>query len=180
MNVLKGLICAVGASLALSGLAAATVLDFEDLVDQNPVPDGYGGVVDWGDWWYYDWPQSPYVPHSGNVRVYNIGDGHFTFEEPVIFEGAWFAGYGTGDGFLPINFQFYLDGDLVHTSDSIDLIPDDQAYWLGSGYSGWVDHVVVQGSLGFFVMDDVQFVPGPGALALLSLGVLGLARRRRA
>jgi len=178
MRVSKFII-AVGASLALAGFAAGTVLDFEDLVGQAAMEDGYGGIGDWGDWYYYDWDQFPYVPHSGIVRLYNTGDGHFTFEEPVIFQGAWFAGYGTGDGFSPISWALYYEGDLVHTSESIDMKPDGTTYWLESGYTGWVDKVQVQGSHGFYVMDDVTFVPAPGAVALLGLGVLGLARRRR-
>ena len=177
MKLLKFMM-AVVASMSLTGFASGVVLDFEDLVGQNLMPDGYGGVADWGDWWYYDWDQFPYVPHSGNVRLYNIGDGHFTFEESVIFEGAWFAGYGTGDGYLPISFDLYFDGNLVHTSDSVDLVPDGHTYWLASGYNGFVDMVQVQGSHGWYVMDDVTFIPAPGALALLGIGLLGSRRRR--
>jgi hypothetical protein len=169
---------AVGASFALASFASAVVIDFEDLSGQNLVPDGYGGVSDWGDWYYYDWDQPPYNPHSGIVRVYNLGDGHFTFENDQIFQGAWFAGYGSNEGFSPISFNLFLDGDLVHVSDSIDLVPDGNTYWLDSGYAGYVDMVQVNGSHGFYVMDDVTYVPAPGALALLGIGLLGARRRR--
>ena len=177
MKVMKFL--AVGAAMAFACAVNATVIDFEDLVGQAEVPDGYGGVADWGDWWHYDFDQFPYSPHSGVQRIYNVGDGHFTFEDEVIFQGAWFAGYGSSGGYSPISFGLYLDGDLVHMSDSIDLLADGVSTWLDSGYGGFIDMVKVDASHGFYVMDDVTFVPAPGAFALLGMGLVGLTRRRR-
>ncbi len=177
MKVMK--LIAVGAAMAVACAVNATVIDFDDLVGSGPVPDGYGGVADWGDWTYYDSVQPPYNPHSGATRIYNTGDGHFTFEDEVIFQGAWFAGYGSSGGFLPISFGLYIDGELVHMSDSIDLLGDGVPTWLDSGYDGYIDMVKVSGSHGFYVMDDVTFIPAPGAIALLGVGLAGFTRRRR-
>ena len=179
MRGLKTLAIAVCGAFALSGLAFGTVIDFDDLTGSGIVPDGYGGVADWGLWTYYDSPQSPYNPHSGLTRVYNTGDGIFDFGTDVSFDGAWFAGYGSSSGFLPIFFELYAGGGLVHTSGQIDLLGDGVPTWLDAGYGGMIDTVRVVGSPGFFVMDDVTYTPTPGALALLGLGMFGLGRRRR-
>lgn len=174
-----GFLAAVGASVALATAASASIIiDFDDLVGQGPVPPGYGGVSDWGGWWYYDWAQPPYNPNSPPVRVYNVTDGMFTFADDVIFEGAYFAGYGVADGYQPISFNLYLGGNLVHTSGSLDLMSDGVPRWLASGYGGLIDTVKVNGTYGFFVMDDVTYIPAPGTLALLGLAGLGLRRRR--
>ena len=156
------------ALFAPAGLASV-VINFDDLVGQGVVPDGYGGVNDWGGWEYYDWAQDPYNPHSPPCRVYNYTDGFFAFGYDVVFEGAWFAGYDS------VYFQLYNDNQLVHTSGSIGL--SNVPTWLGAGYNGAVDQVQVVGSMGFFVMDDVQYVPEPATLGLLALAALVLRRR---
>ncbi len=152
------------------------VIDFDDLIGSGQVPDGYGGVGDWGGWTYYDAPQPPYNPHSPPCRVYDNTNGIFDFGSDVVFEGAWFAGHGQHDGFLNVYFELYDNNALVHTSGEVD--PDGTPQWLGSGYAGLVDEVKVIGSYGFFVMDDVQYVPEPATLALLAFGGLALLRRR--
>lgn len=159
MTFKKVLSCAAACvALAIGSTATAqTVVNFDDLVGQTLVPPGYGGVDNWGGWTYYDWSQPPYIACSGNVRTYNNTDGAFSWNNPVTFDGACFNGYGTSNGFLPINFQLYLGGTLVHTSGSIDLDGSGTSQYLSSGYSGLVDRVVVQGFLGFFVMDDVTY-----------------------
>jgi len=158
------------ALLAPAGLASI-VINFDDLVGQAQVPDGYGGVNNWGGWEYYDWSQPPYNPHSPPCRVYNYTDGIFTFGYDVLFEGAWFAGYDS------VYFQLYNDGSLVHTSSSVVLGGDGVPKWLASGYNGMIDQVKVVGSLGFFVMDDVQYVPEPATVGLLAVAALALRRR---
>lgn len=159
-HVFKVLSVCVAAGLVSS--AAADVINFDDLVGQAPVPNGYGTVVDWSGWTYYDWAQSPYNPHSPPCRVYNTSNGTFKFGREVVFEGAWFSGYGTNRGFLPISFQLYNNNALVHTSGSIDLGDGSGPTWLDSGFTGAVDTVVVQGSHGFYVMDDVTFSEAGG------------------
>jgi hypothetical protein len=175
----------LGAALMLALWApvvalGSIVVDFDDLIGQDEVPDGYGGVADWGTWWYYDWSQPPYNPHSPPCRVYNAGgDGIFSFGDDVVFEGAWFAGHGEHDGFGNVYFELYKDDLLVHTSGEVDSNATPQ--WLGSGYDGLVDKVqvrITQGNWGFFCMDDVTYVPEPASLTFLALGGLALLRRR--
>lgn len=149
----------VGGGLALS--ASADIINFDDLIGQAPVPPGYGTVQDWTGWTYYDWAQHPYNPHSPPCRVYT-SSGTFKFGRDVVFDGAWFAGHGTSRGFQPIYFTLYRGGQLVHTSSQIDLQSDGVPTWLASGYTGLIDTVTVNGSHGFYIMDDVTFFEAGG------------------
>jgi hypothetical protein len=165
---------------AVAGAACADVLNFDDLVGQGSMPNGYGGIADWNGWQYYDAVQPPYNPSSPPTRIYNISNGNIGFGADYIFDGAFFNGHGSGDGFLPIFFQLYQDGSLVHTSDSIALDGSGNGIFLNSGYNGLVDQVVVNGSHGFYILDDLTYrIPAPGALAALGVGGLMAARRRR-
>lgn len=156
---LRGLfsVLAIGAVAGVMCTASADVINFDDLVGQAPVPPGYGTVVDWGSWTYYDWPQPPYNPNSPPTRIYNYTDQTLRFGREVEVEGAYFSGYGSTRGFLPISFKLYLNNVLVHTSASLDLLDGSGPTWLGTGYTGGVDTVVLTGSAGFYVMDDLTF-----------------------
>ncbi len=147
----------VGVVAGLVGSAAADVINFDDLQGSGPVPPGYGTVADWTGWTHYDASQPPYNPHSPPTRIYNNSTQTFKFGREVIFEGAWFSGYGTNRGFLPISIQLYHNNALVHTSASLDLGDGSGPTWLESGYSGVADTVVLTGSPGYYVMDDVTF-----------------------
>jgi len=148
---------AVGLVAGLVGSAAADVINFDDLVGQLPVPNGYGTVQDWSGWTYYDFAQPPYNPNSPPVRIYNTSNGTFKFGRDVVFDGAFFSGYGSNRGFLPISFQLYSNNALVQTSAACDIGDGSGPTWLASGYTGAIDTVVVMGSHGFYVMDDVTF-----------------------
>lgn len=170
---------------ALATFASATDCNFDTLPGDGIVPDGYCGVNSWnGVWSYYLDPQSPYNPFSPPTRVYtpNSGAGEYLVNigTPVVFNGAYFAGFDTA----LLNFNLYLGGNLVWTSGS--LAPSDVPTWLASGYGGMVDTVGVYSARNdFYVMDDFTYnggtVPEPGSIALFATGALGAigAIRRR-
>ncbi len=179
-----------------AGRAAAGIIDvnFDDLTGSGQVPNGYGGINWSGHWDYYGSPQSPYNAQSGPNRVYTdpgspvyeqTGENAFSFQNPVIFNGAYFAGYAFAD----LKFDLYYHNVLVFTS--ADLQPSATPTFLASGYSGLVDKVgVFSAAQDYFVMDDVTYqtvqragAPEPASLALIGAGAMGLAgyawRRRR-
>ncbi len=150
-------VLAAGTVAGLALTAAADVINFDDLQGQAPVPPGYGTVADWGDFTYYDASQPPYNPNSPPCRVYSYSLQTFKFGRDVVVEGAFFSGYGTNRGFRPIGFTLYSNNVLVHTSATLDLGDGSGPTWLATGYSGACDTVVLTGSPGYYVMDDVTF-----------------------
>lgn len=170
---------------ALTPLASATVLTFDDLSD-GQVPLNYGGL-DWSaaGWTAFGTPFAPYTPHSGTGRVatgFLAEDAAslIRFATPASFGGAWFAGQSGA----ALSFDLYLNGQLVHSSASLD--PSATPSFLSSGYAGLIDSVVVKSANhGEFVMDDFSFtaaVPEPQTYALMLAGLAGIAtiaRRRQ-
>lgn len=161
----------VGIVAGVVGAATGDVIDFDDLMGAGVVPDGYGTVEEWNGWVYFRLSMPPYNPHSPPSRIYksSLGTGEIRFGRGIVFEGAWFAGHGTSRGLLPISFSLYLDDQLVHTSGQIDLVSDGVPTWLASGFSGLVDTVVVNGSHGYYVMDDLTFFEA-GSVRLSATG----------
>jgi|SRR5215469_12499462 len=171
---------------------ADTVLTFDDLTGDGQVPNGYAGI-NWNDQWaYYDNSQPPYNPESGNERIYNLTstgdrpeDAFFNFTSPVVFKGAYFAGFDI----TTVNFNLYDGASLVWTSAGIN--PTATPTFLSSNYSGPVTAVDVHdtgssGTFDFYVMDNVTFAgttaaPEPSAIVPLCglLALIGLAVRRR-
>ena len=183
------LLATVATALLTTAPAHATVITFEDLPGTPyfvSLPANYAGISWAANFWAYADPQDPYTPHSGTVRVAtngdNPGDSSFDFGSDVVFEGAWFAGE---PGYSPIGFLLYNNGTLVHTSSTLPA--NNIPTFLSSGYSGLVDRVVLIGTDGFYVMDDVTFqaaaasIPEPETYAMLlaGLGVLGFVGKRR-
>ena len=180
-------------ALCLAAPAAqATVVNFDDLSGDGSVADGYGGIT-WGNnWQHYDDSQNPYNPSSPFQRIYadssvfgNTFQGtSFSFLTDVAFGGAYFAGYGSSDGFASVFFELFSNGVSVFSTASLDV--NSTPTFLGASYAGLIDQVVVWGTAGYYVMDDVSYtatapVPLPAALPLLlaALGGLGIAGRRR-
>jgi hypothetical protein len=174
------------AGLAAAPFASATVLTFDDITPDDFVSANYGGL-DWSaaDWFAFGGEQAPFTPHSGSVRVASDPDAA-DLDTAVgmgtgkTFQGAWFAGYTDSS----VTFKLYEHGQLVATSST--LVISATPTWLGSGYAGLVDEVVVASAAqGGFVMDDFTFaqaVPEPATTALMAAGLLAVAvaARRRA
>jgi hypothetical protein len=185
---------------SLAMMAQGSVITFESLAGMGNcgdngcvgyVPDGYGGV-NWGGLWeYFDFPQYPYTPESGSVRVFTAAYGTygqvlFSFLTPQIFDGAWFAGGPD----VSVYFNLYDSGSLVYQSSSISVSagavdtpdgPVTNPVFLASGYTGQVDQVGVWSNAnGMYVMDDVTYhnntvtgvVPEPESLVLMVAGLL--------
>jgi PEP-CTERM motif-containing protein len=173
---------AAAAALTIAGAAKATVVTFDDLPGDGVVPDGYAGITWNGQWNYYLDSQPPYTPESSPTRVYDLPGvtGAFEFSGPVVFDGAYFAGFESA----PVTFEMLLGGVTVATSGT--LAPSDVPAFLSSGYGGLVDTVIVHSpEPDFFVMDDVTFhaggVPEPASWALMiaGMGLAGATLRRR-
>src|ERR1051325_5202517 len=132
---MKRIVLAAMLSLLASGIASATVVNFDDLTGSGTVANGYGGINWGGVWSYYDSAQSPYTPHSGAQRVYTpqsgSGEYMFTFVTPnQLFNGAWFSGQST----TTVKFNLYDNGILVWTSGILGTTSTPA--FLNSGYGG--------------------------------------------
>jgi PEP-CTERM motif len=179
---------AILAVLAAPALIKAdtVVVNFDDLVGQAAVPDGYGGINWGGVWTYYGFNQPPYTPDSTPNRIYAPYTGApsqttFSFLTPQVFDGAFFSG---NSGSL-VYFNLYDSvGNLLWTSATLD--PSSTPTFLTSGFGGLVSEVGVNSvSNQSWVMDDVTYetsavsTPEPASLVLLGAGLLGFVGFKR-
>lgn len=171
--------------IALTGAAAATVLDFEDLVGYGAMPNPYQGIILWeeGSWFYYDQAQNPYNAASGSQRTYeSLTDTtpSWQFLTPVIFTGAYFAGESiVGGKTVTVQMDLYRGDTLVHQTQ--EYTPSATPTFFATGYAGQVDKVVINTSKpDYWVMDDLTYTqtPVPAAVWLLGAGLAALAGRR--
>jgi hypothetical protein len=189
-------------SFALSGMAGASVLDFDDLSDTlKPIPNGYGGYH-WSNFNYLDATDVKFT-HSGyhaallspRTVAYNslAKDASIVSDTPFNFSGTYFT--GAWNNGLHIAVTGYLSGEVVGTDDFVA-----SAYastWYAPSWSGAVDKLTFHsyggidvpgynGSGNHFAMDNftvsvVHPVPLLPSVFLLAPGLFGIAviRRRR-
>ncbi|MBN2013869.1 MAG: hypothetical protein JW778_01685 [Candidatus Altiarchaeota archaeon] len=183
---MKKMIVMLASVIMLAATAAATVINFDDLVcaygDSPQLPTNYGGITWDSEWFYWSWEQPPYTPSSPNTRIatHNYG-GWMEFPQDVDFTGAYFSGTG-----VSCYFEGYDDGVLVGTSATIAMTSTPQ--FLNANFAS-VDNVsVVCNNYNYFAVDDVTFetetisTPEPalaiGILSLLVPGMIYLIRKR--
>jgi len=142
--------------------AVTVVVDFEDLTGQyEPIPDGYGGIDNWGDesayWTTWDTPDDDYPPHSGVRRGFPFGLGApIRFGTEYVFDGSWLSGPECAGTWF-VWYELYLAGELVHTSETTQPYPAPQ--WFPSGYDLVVDEVRIWSNYDWcpFCMDDFTY-----------------------
>ncbi len=187
--------------VAIAPVARATTVTFDDLnssnTSNNAIPNYYGGII-WGtNQWYWapsgDYYQAVSAPNYAYVplQLWNYAPS-FTFAQPEVLKGAFFSG-ATGapcSSGISIEFVLFSGGTQVAVSGlySIGQTPT----WVSSGYTGFIDMVevlsfsnggggnITQIPAGFWVMDNLTFVPLPAPALLLATGLafLGAIRKR--
>lgn len=187
------LIAGLLTAIAAPAHAARVVLDFEDHPGNDVLlADGYGGVNWGGAFRTYDEANSGnFYAHSGKTAAYfNYTDGGMTpgryytqsliFDQPVIFEGAWFS----GDANFGAAFEFYLNG--VYLGQTATNVTSNPVFLAGLGKA--VNEVRVRGGAGNFIIDDLTYntdlgvaaVPEPAtwAMMIFGFGLTGALLRR--
>jgi hypothetical protein len=167
-------LCLISVSVGMAD--RPRVITFDDLLGQGPVPQGYAGL-DWGsNWYYYDWSQDPYTPHSPETRIFSLlPDTAIRFGGPVDFVGAWFAGYTN------VWIEGYLGGTLVAQSQPLQTTDVPTFLTMPAR----IDLLTVRAyEENCYVLDDLTWVSVPEAALVfpavaLVLGIIGLGCRTK-
>ncbi len=194
-------VAALLASMSTIEQASAELLTFDDLgagpafftSNYQGFQFGTNNIADTA--WFHSTETSPfYRPRSGSgyiatdFQLYN--DGLYDPTQAIsrsnafIFDGA----YCSGDS--SIGYQLLAGNTVVYTSTPSAALTSTPAF-VASGYTGFVNSVVIYGQQGFYVLDDFTFrnvatttpaVPEPSTWLMMLTGfglVAGAARYRR-
>lgn len=147
-------------SMALPGMSVFAddiiVIDFDDLVGQAPIPEGYAGLNWDPEWFYWDWGQSPYTPESGLTRIATHNYGGYIDFSPLGYDVVFHGAYISGRSDTSVYLEGHKDGEVVWTSDTIT--PSSTPYLLGSGNPEEIDKVVLVSSLfNYFSLDTLMY-----------------------
>lgn len=187
----------VAIAVACSSLSAqADVLTFEELgaglafitANINGFTFGTNSAAT-NDWFRTSFATVNYVPQSGQVFLatdplgFVYVPGQLTDAQPISnttafkFDGAWFSG---GD---QIRYKLFVGDTLVHTSADTTIFAGFNTF-VPSGYTGFINKVVVVGPQTRYAMDDFTYtmVPEASSVAMFAAGLLtlGALMRRRA
>ena len=143
--------------------------------------------------------QKPYSSHYFGIRVFHL-DGRVVFMEQSNPNQYNYLD-GLGDGRLPTDWRMTVSPsgavtveadqsagwvELTHTSGPLqltnaELVGADQYYPMFRHRSqmDWDPHYPPEGSMMEFDYINGELIPEPATLALASLGLVGLLRRRR-
>ncbi len=178
------------------GNASATLIDFEDLAgDQSSVYDGYEGFT-WntGVGLLYSLNGTTYSTPSGYNVLADALDGDIVLFNAYAYSPVEVALVGAGtfelnslwvtsawDATLNMTFTGLLDGVEVYSQSFVAT--NTLAQQVTFNWSG-IDMLRINDSGEHFVMDNmvinagVEEVPEPASIAILALGLCGLASRR--
>lgn len=146
--------------------AAATRLTLTDLPEHTYISIGF--LFAYIDSW--DGPSSPYGPDYFNIAV----DGVPVFQISSGYGQPIYSGHAGWAGWEERGIDLTADPSLTHLAHSASTLTitfwSSGAGWQGGEDESWgIDNLRISS----------DFVPAPGAMALLLMGGVGLSRRRR-